>query len=150
MFTRRSRSGQNALAVLLQRHGRINATLIGTLPWQTWRCGSEAGRFRWDNYPCSLGCSPQRSSSFRSPSWSGASFFNGWRSAPGMMPATSQLPLLSSTTPINVSLRSNGAKRTVQVVERLLLLFRLAHLWAPSAGLTSAPMEPSLGLQFVY
>jgi hypothetical protein len=42
-------------------------------------------------------------------------------------------------------IRMVGAlKRTAQVVERLLVLLRLAHRWAPSAGLLTAPMEPSL------
>jgi hypothetical protein len=36
------------------------------------------------------------------------------------------------------------AARTAQVVERLLLLFWLAHRWVPSARLLTAPMEPSL------
>jgi hypothetical protein len=50
----------------------------------------------------------QRSSSFESSFSSAASFFNGWRSTPGMIPATSQFFLLSSTTVINVWLGSNG------------------------------------------
>src|SRR5215470_19043939 len=40
--------------------------------------------------------------------------------------------------------RNERCKRTAQVVKRLLLLLRLAHRWTPSAGLISAPMEPSL------
>src|SRR5262245_17769381 len=50
----------------------------------------------------------QRSSSFRSSFASAASFFRGWRSTPGMIPATSHVLLLSSTTAVNVRLGSNG------------------------------------------
>jgi hypothetical protein len=92
----------------------------------------------------------QRSSSFRSPSSSGASFFNGWRSTPGMMPATSQLPLLSSTTPINVSLGSNGVSERFRSLSGFFCFFGLRIDGLHRLVLTSAPMEPSLGLQFVY
>jgi hypothetical protein len=60
MFTRRSRSGA-------ERLGRSPSAprayqrdqLLGTLPWQTWRCGAEAGRLpAQTTIPRSLGCSP--------------------------------------------------------------------------------------------
>src|SRR5262249_57227745 len=45
---------------------------------------------------------------------SAASFFSGWRSTPGTIPATSQLSLLSSTTVINVRLASNGVRERLR------------------------------------
>jgi hypothetical protein len=56
-------------------------------------------------------------------------------------PSNKPALLLSSITAINVWLGSNGER----LVERLLLLLRLAHRWAPSARLLCAPMEPSVG-----
>jgi hypothetical protein len=43
-----------------------------------------------------------RSIKLKSASSPGSSFFKGWRSTPGMIPATSQLFWLSSITAINV------------------------------------------------
>src|SRR5437762_1707393 len=53
---------------------------------------------------------PQRSSSSNSTFSSGTSFFNGWRATPGIIPATSQLVLLISTTATNVSSWLNGIR----------------------------------------
>ena len=47
----------------------------------------------------------QRCRRFRSPSWSAVSFFRGWRSIPGTMPATSQLDWLISITAIILKLQ---------------------------------------------
>ena len=67
----------------------------------------------------------QRSSSFNSSFSSGASFFNGWRSTPGMTPATSQVFLLSSTTAINVWLGSNGVSERLRSLSGLFCFFGL-------------------------
>src|SRR4029077_19774235 len=52
----------------------------------------------------------QRLSRFSNALSSTASFFNGWRSTPGTMPATSQLEWLISITAINVPSGSRGVR----------------------------------------
>ena len=61
----------------------------------------------------------QRSRSFNRSFSSGSSFFNGWRSTPGMIPATNQLSLLSSITAINVRLGSNGVSERLRSLSGL-------------------------------
>ena len=60
MFTRRSRSGAERLSRSPSAPRAYQRDqLLGTLPWQTWRCGSEAGRLpARATIPRSLGCSP--------------------------------------------------------------------------------------------
>src|SRR5262245_47000456 len=66
-----------------------------------------------------------RSKSFKSSFSSGSSFFKGWRSTPGMMPATSQLSLLSSIAAINVWLGSNGVSERLRSLSGLCCCFGL-------------------------
>jgi hypothetical protein len=61
-------------------------------------------------FPAFTASSRQRSSSSNSAFSSGTSFFNGWRATPGIIPATSQLVLLISTTATNVSSWRNGIR----------------------------------------
>jgi hypothetical protein len=60
MFTRRSRSGAERLSRSPSAPRAYQRDqLLGTLPWQTWPCGSEAGRLpARTTIPRSLGCSP--------------------------------------------------------------------------------------------
>src|SRR6266567_7108386 len=61
-------------------------------------------------FPAFTASSRQRCSSSNSTFSSGTSFFNGWRATPGIIPATSQLVLLISTTATNVSSWLNGIR----------------------------------------
>src|SRR5262249_23973526 len=70
-----------------------------------------------------------RSSSLKSSFSSGSSFFNGWRSTPGMIPATSQLSLLSSITQINVWLGSNGVSERLRSLSGFCCCFGLCIDW---------------------
>jgi hypothetical protein len=88
-------------------------------------------------------CSPSLEK-FKSSFSSAASFFSGWRSTPGTMPATSQHSLLSSITAINVRLGSNGVRERLRSLSGFLCFFGLRIEWAPLAGSYPAPMEPSL------
>ena len=60
------------------------------------RPASKATAIRSTLCPAFSASARHRSSSFKSSFSSAASFFNGWRSTPGIIPATSQLLLLSS------------------------------------------------------
>ena len=72
------------------------------------RPASKATAMRVIFCPAFSASSRHRWGRFSNPSSPGASFFNGWRSTPGMIPATSQVFWLSSTTAIKVRLRSSG------------------------------------------
>jgi hypothetical protein len=65
------------------------------------------------------------SSSFKSPVSSAASFFSGWRSTPGTIPATSQLSLLSSIKVINDQLGSNGVREGLSSLSGFFSFFGL-------------------------
>ena len=56
----------------------------------------------------------QRLNRFSNARSSIASFFNGWRSTPGTMPATSQLDWLISITAINVASISSGSRHRLR------------------------------------
>ena len=56
----------------------------------------------------------QRLNRFSNARSSIASFFNGWRSTPGTMPATSQLDWLISITAINVASVSSGSRHRLR------------------------------------
>ena len=62
----------------------------------------------FDPASCFLASSRHRCSSFSNALSSTASFFNGWRSTPGTIPATSQLDWLISMTAISVTSSSRG------------------------------------------
>src|SRR6266496_3714864 len=72
------------------------------------RPASKATAMRLIRCPAFAASSRQRLSSFSKAFSSTASFFNGWRSTPGTMPATSQLDRLSSITAISVPSGSRG------------------------------------------
>ncbi|MGY4420997.1 hypothetical protein ACVWY2_003446 [Bradyrhizobium sp. JR6.1] len=74
----------------------------------------------------------QRLSSFSKAFSSTSSFFEGWRSTPGTIPATSQLDRLISITAISVPSGLRGVKGSAQVVQ---LLHGGLHRF------TSAPMN---------
>src|SRR5215475_456017 len=69
---------------------------------------------------------------------------NGWRSTPGMTPATSQLSLLSSITAVNVWLGSNGVSERLRSLSGFFCFCGLRIDGLHRLRLTSAPMEPSL------
>src|SRR5215471_2607460 len=70
-----------------------------------------ATSFIGQRYPPDRSPSPHhRSINRNSAVASGSSFFNGWRSTPGTVPATSQLALLISTTTTKVEIGSNAAR----------------------------------------
>ena len=66
------------------------------------RPASKASAIRSIILPALTASSRQRTSSRSSTSGSGPSFFRGWRSTPGAIPATSQLASLISATTIRV------------------------------------------------
>src|SRR5258705_771766 len=72
------------------------------------RSASKATAMRLIRCPAFAASSRHRCSNFSNALSSTASFFNGWRSTPGTMPATSQLNRLSSITAISVPSGSRG------------------------------------------
>src|SRR6202048_4763311 len=72
------------------------------------RPASKATAMRLIRCPAFAASSRHRCSNFSNALSSTASFFNGWRSTPGTMPATSQLDRLSSITAISVPSGSRG------------------------------------------
>src|SRR6476469_415462 len=74
------------------------------------RPASKATAMRSILRPAFSASTRQRLSRFSNALSSTASFFNGWRSTPGTMPATSQLDWLISITAINVPSGSRGVR----------------------------------------
>ena len=70
--------------------------------------GLEGDRDAFDPVSCLLRLLSPAMSSFSKALSSTSSFFNGWRSTPGTMPATSQLDRLISITAISVPSGSRG------------------------------------------
>ena len=70
--------------------------------------GLEATAMRLIRCPAFAASSRHRCSNFSNALSSTASFFNGWRSTPGTMPATNELDRLSSITTISVPSGSRG------------------------------------------
>jgi hypothetical protein len=108
------------------------------------RPASKATAMRSILCPAFSASARHRSSSFKSSFSSVESFFNGWRSTPGMMPATSQLLLLNSTTTINVWLGSNGVSERLRSLSGFFCFFGLRIDGLHRLGCYPPPMEPSL------
>jgi hypothetical protein len=72
--------------------------------------GLESDRDAFDPCPALCASSRQRLSSFSKAFPSTSSFFDGWRSTPGTIPATSQLDRLISITGISVPSGLRGVR----------------------------------------
>ena len=110
------------------------------------RPASKATTMRSILRPAFSASSRHRCSSFNNALSSTASFFNGWRSTPGTIPATSQLDRLISTTAINVLPGSRAARDRTQVVQ---LLHGALHRFASATmGAISSP-PPHSNIPFI-
>src|SRR5665811_1957999 len=96
------------------------------------RPASKATAMRSILRPAFSASSRHRCSSFSNALSSTASFFNGWRSTPGTIPATSQLDRLISMTAISVP-SGEGGEGSAQIVQ-------LLHGGAPSVHISDDGM----------
>ena len=102
------------------------------------RPASKATAIRLIMYPAFSASSLHRCSSFNNTLSSTASFFNGWRSTPGTMPATSQLDRLISMTAISVLSGSRGVRHRLRSFNFCMGVLHRIHISADGCNILAA------------